>query len=214
MGNFIDMTGEKHNRLLVLSYCGNDKGKRAQWLCRCDCGKEVIVDGYRIRSGKTKSCGCLFSELAKERMRTHGMSSSRIYFIHNSMNERCYNPNFIEYHNYGGRGIKVCDEWRGRKGFENFLKWSMENGYKENLTIDRIDNDGNYEPNNCRWITQKEQCNNTRHNVNIEYNGETHTLTEWSEILKIPYGRLKRRLGLGWSVKKAFETQKMKNQYL
>ena len=210
---FIDMTGEKHNRLLVVSYFGKDKGRKSMWLCKCDCGKKCIVDGYKIRTGKTKSCGCLSSELAKERLTTHGMSSSRIYSIHNAMNERCFNSNTIEYHNYGGRGITVCEEWKGRKGFENFAKWSFENGYADNLSIDRIDVNGNYEPNNCRWITHKEQCNNTRFNKIIEYQGEKHTLKEWSEILKIPYKRLKRRLDLGWNVEKAFETQKMKNQY-
>lgn len=210
---FIDMTGEKYNRLFVISYFGKDKGRKSMWLYKCDCGKECIVDGYKIRTGKTKSCGCLSSELAKGRLTTHGMSSSRIYSIHNAMNERCFNSNTIEYHNYGGRGITVCDEWKGRKGFENFAKWAFENGYADNLSIDRIDVNGKYEPSNCRWITHKEQCNNTRFNKIIEYQGEKHTLKEWSEILKIPYKRLKRRLDLGWDVKKAFETQKMKNQY-
>lgn len=211
--NFIDMTGEKHDRLLVVSFYGKDEGNRSKWLCKCDCGKECVVDGYRIRTGKTKSCGCLSVEKARERSTKHGMSSSRIYFIHNTMNERCFNPNATEYNNYGGRGIIVCDEWKGRKGFEKFLEWSMENGYKDNLTIDRIDVNGNYEPNNCRWITQKEQCNNTRKNKVLEYKGEKHTLTEWCEILEIPYGRTKKRLNLGWSVEKAFETNKMKNQF-
>lgn len=212
--NFIDLSGKRFNRLFVISYHGKDNHGKTNWNCICDCGKKCVVDGYRLRSGKTKSCGCLSAELATERATKHGMSASRIYFIHNSMNERCYNENSNEYHNYGGRGITVCDEWKGRNGFPNFLKWAMDNGYAENLTIDRINNDGNYCPDNCRWITQKEQCNNTRKNFYIEYKGKTHTLSEWSEILNIPYGRLKKRLHSGWSVEKAFNTEKMKNQFI
>lgn len=211
--NFIDISGKKYGRLLVLSYYGT-KNRRSQWLCKCDCGKEVIVDGYRLRSGKTKSCGCLSKETAREKATKHGMSSSRIYFIHNSMNERCFNPNSSEYYNYGYRGISVCDAWKGRIGFENFLKWSMKNGYSDDLSIDRINVNGNYEPSNCRWVTQKEQMNNTRFNLFVEYNGETYTLSEWSEKLKIPYKTLYQRLKRGWDVKRAFCTSKMKNQYI
>lgn len=211
--NFIDITGNKYGRLTVISFQKTGKDRSAKWLCKCDCGNECVVDGYRMRSGKTKSCGCLSSETARKKATKHGMSSSRIYSIHNAMNERCFNKNSIEYYNYGGRGIKVCDEWRGSNGFTNFLKWAMENGYSDNLTIDRINVNGNYEPSNCRWITQKAQCNNTRSNIFIEYKGEIHTLTEWAEILKVPPKRINKRLKSGWSVERAFETPKMKNQF-
>ena len=211
--NFIDMTNKKYGRLLVLSYYKKDGGRKTKWLCKCDCGNECVVDGYRLRSGKTKSCGCLLLETSKKNATTHGMSGSKISFVHNSMNERCYNKNAQSFHNYGGRRITVCDEWKGREGFENFLKWSLENGYREGLSIDRIDVNGNYEPSNCRWITQKEQSNNTRMNKILEYNGEKHTAKQWAEILGIPYKRLMKRLYSGWSVERAFEMHKMKNQF-
>lgn len=211
--NFIDMKGKKYGRLFVVSYYGKDNNNKSKWLCRCDCGNVCVVDGYRIRSGKTRSCGCLSYEVLKKKSVTHGMSRSKIYFVHNSMNERCFNKKNLNYRNYGGRGISVCDEWKGRDGFESFLKWSLENGYKDGLSIDRIDVNGNYEPSNCRWATQKEQLNNTRSNVILEYKGEEHTAMQWSEILGIPYKRLMKRLYSGWSVEKAFETYKMKNQF-
>lgn len=140
-------------------------------------------------------------------------SKSKIYYVHNTMNQRCYNQNNAQYKNYGARGISVCDEWKGSNGFEAFYQWSLKNGYKEGLSIDRIDVNGNYEPNNCRWITQKEQMNNTRINVYIQYKGETHTMKEWAEILGIPYKRLWKRFHNGWSVEKALSTKKQKNQF-
>ena len=130
------------------------------------------------------------------------------------MNQRCFNPNSASYKNYGAKGIEVCEEWKGRKGFDAFYKWSIENGYNDTLTIDRIDVNGNYEPSNCRWVTQKEQMNNTSINVYIEYMGETHTMKEWAEKFEIPYKRLWKRLHSGWSVEKAFTTGKQKNQYV
>lgn len=211
--NFIDITGNKYGMLLVISYYGKDGGRRSKWLCECDCGRKCVADGYRLRSGKTKSCGCLSRKIAKEKATTHGMSGSKIYHVHNTMNSRCYDKKNIVFRNYGGRGISVCDEWKGSKGFGNFLKWSLENGYKEGLSIDRIDVNGNYEPCNCRWVTQKEQGNNTRTNRILEYNGERHTAMQWSEKLNIPYKRLMKRLYSGWSIEKAFKTPKMKNQF-
>lgn len=211
--NFIDMSGKTYGRLFVFSYNGT-KNRKSQWLCRCICGNEVVVDGYRLRTGKTKSCGCLSKECSKIRATKHGLSGSKLYFLHNSMIQRCYNKNSTEYKNYGGRGIRVCDEWKGRVGFLNFYEWAIFNGYSEKLTLDRIDVNGNYEPNNCRWATQKEQMNNTRFNFLVEFNGEIHTLKEWSEKVEIPYKTLHKRLKSGWEVNRAFCTPKMKNQYV
>ena len=210
--NFIDMSGKTYGDLKVLSLC-EVINKRTMWLCECKCGKLFVTDGWRIRSGKTKSCGCLSRELSIKRSTKHGMSKDRIYHIHRAILARCYNKNTAEYHNYGGRGIIVCDEWIGKQGFENFLKWSLENGYNEKLSIDRIDVNGNYEPQNCRWATQKEQGNNTRKNVRINYCGETHTVTEWAEIMNMPYKRLHKRIRSGWDISRALNTPKMKNQF-
>ncbi len=125
----------------------------------------------------------------------HGMWGKPIYNRWKHIKQRCYNPKDAAYKNYGGRGIKVCDEWLDKKnGFINFYNWAMNNGYRDDLTIDRINNDGNYEPNNCRWVTMKIQANNTRHNKIITFKNETHTLTEWSEILNINLQTLSNRI--------------------
>lgn len=129
------------------------------------------------------------------------MSKERLQRTYSNMKTRCYNPNSNRYHCYGGRGIRVCDEWLGwGKGFKNFEKWALLNGYADNLTIDRIDVNGNYEPNNCRWVTNKQNTNNTRRNRNITYNGETHTMSEWCEILGVKLGTLSARIYRGWSL--------------
>ena len=158
MPKFIDLTGQKFGRLTVLELGikPDVKSKEKFWLCKCECGNQTVVSGYQLRNGKTKSCGCI----TKERMRKiaqenpykkHGMSSNKIYKNYYAMRGRCYNPNTEKYEIYGGRGITICDEWLGEDGFLNFYNWAMSNGYKEGLTIDRINVDGNYEPSNCRW---------------------------------------------------------------
>ena len=141
-------------------------------------------------------------ELTAIRFATHNKSNERVYRIWKSMKKRCENPNYKWYANYGGRGIRVCDEWQK---FEPFYEWATSNGYAENLTIDRIDVNGNYEPNNCRWVDMTTQSNNKRTNRNITFNNETHTMKEWSEILGIKYSTLESRLNKHkWSVEKAF----------
>lgn len=206
----IDMTGQRFGRLTVINQSENRNGE-ITWLCKCDCGNEVSVKGVNLRKGITRSCGCLRREVAKDRHITHGMRDSRLYQIWSTMLKRCDNPKSISYKNYGARGITVCEEW---KQFEPFMEWAIENGYQDHLTIDRIDNDGNYCPDNCRWSSVKEQANNRRTCRFINYNGKTQTMKQWAEETGIRMGTLYRRLVyLNWSVEKALtaKVRKMKH---
>ena len=136
--------------------------------------------------------------------KTHGLSGTRLYRIYNNMKSRCYKPYATEYQEYGGRGITVCPEWLNRtSGFINFYNWSLQNGYSDTLTIDRIDNNKEYSPSNCRWVTRKLQNNNSRRTVKIEFMGETHSITEWAAIKKMNRNTLAKRLNNGWSIEDA-----------
>jgi hypothetical protein len=189
-----DLTGKVYGNLEVLYLVGIGKGGHSKWLCKCNaCGGTKEVEGRHLDDGSYKSCGCM------QRYYRHHMTDTRIYAIWCTMKARCNRPSSHKYKSYGGRGIKVCEEW---KNFEPFYDWAMKNGYAEDLSIDRIDNDGNYEPSNCRWVTSKMQANNTRQNCKITFNGETHTLKEWSEITGITYSALSHRKARGWEVDK------------
>lgn len=200
--NFKDLTNQKFNRLTVLQRDKN-KWNRVMWKCRCDCGNIIFVNTYALKSGSAKSCGCYKSEILGNAMRKHKLSNTRIYNIWKGMRKRCNNPNSSSYYLYGGRGIKVCEEW---DKFLPFYYWSMQNGYAENLSIDRINYDGNYEPSNCRWVDSEQQNNNTRQNVFITYNGKTLTLSQWAKYVGLTYSCLKARLYNGWSIEKALTT--------
>ena len=180
MGSKIDLTGQRFGRLVAIKAVGKDKGKHILWECRCDCGKTTNVSTTKLTLGRTKSCGCW----REERTKTHGKRDTRLYSIWAHMKQRCSNPNVERYPRYGGRGIKVCQEWAD--DFETFYIWAMANGYQDGLQIDRIDNDGDYKPENCRWVTVKDQCENKSTNIYIEYGGERHTLQEWVQITGIP----------------------------
>lgn len=191
MWKFNDLTGQKFGKLTVIKYLGLDKGKHSLWLCQCKCGKQTKVNTCHLKSGHTKSCGCLHKEVVSGKncnFYKHGKTKTRQHNLWTGIIDRCYNTKNQDYYNYGGRGIGVCKEWLDKKeGFINFYNWAMENGYKDNLTIDRIDNNKNYEPNNCRWATVEDQAKNRRCNHLITYKGKTHNLKEWAKIKKISY---------------------------
>ncbi len=157
MGKLINLVGQKFNKLTVIER-DYSQNKRPYWLCKCDCGNIVSVRGDLLRSGNTKACGCLYK---KHGQATH-TNRSRLYNIYHGMKKRCYNKKCNDYKYYGGRGIKICDEWLLPNGFIRFYNWAVNNGYSDSPTIDRVDVNGNYEPSNCRWVDMKTQLKNRR----------------------------------------------------
>ena len=192
----IDLKGKKYNSLTVIEKAETrilPSGQhKTMWKCKCDCGRTTIVASYALRNNGIRSCKVCGKEKSANSRKTHGMSYTRLHNIWTGMKSRCYNPNHMHYKNYGGRGIVVCEEWKSN--FQSFHDWAVSNGYSEELTIDRIDNNGNYEPSNCQWCTKKEQANNTRRNKRITYNGQTKTLAQWAEEFKISQDLLGERL--------------------
>lgn len=203
---YIDLSGNKYGRLTVIEY-SHTENRLAMWKCKCDCGNEKIVSSVALRSGHCLSCGCLFKDTMQgsKFAYKHGESKSPLYILWSNMKARCNNSNSSDYGRYGAKGIKVCNEWANN--YNTFKKWAISNGYNENLTIDRINNNGNYEPNNCRFVNRKIQANNTRNCVYYSYNGNQYTLSELSEIVDIPKGTLWNRINvLGWDFNKAITT--------
>lgn len=201
MSKIFDLIGNKFGRWTVIKLHsviqrytkkGIKDGKDYYYLCQCDCGNQAIVYRRNLLEGKSKSCGCLSKEKRIKTNTKYKLSHTRIDNIYYGMKSRCYNSKNPAYKNYGAREIKVCDEWLKDK--TKFFEWAFANGYKEDLSIDRIDVNGNYEPDNCRWATRKEQNNNTRNNCYIKINNEIHTLSEWSEILNIKSSKLRYKL--------------------
>ena len=193
MGAKEDLTGRKFGRLTVISETAERKHGGVVWLCKCDCGNYTRVRSQSLKRGDTRSCGCYNHDLITK----HGMGRTRLAGIWRNMRYRCENPNSTNADRYAKRGIGICKEWSN--SFEAFAEWALANGYSDELTIDRIDNNGNYEPNNCRWVTVKEQGSNKRNNVWLTHNGETHILSEWARITNQPKTRLWKRHKLGWS---------------
>lgn len=216
MGRLVDLTGQRFGRLQVLCREGSNKYKKATWRCKCDCGNEKVVIGSKLLIGETQSCGCYGYERRNEGSRKHqtihGQKYTRLYDTWNNIKQRCNNPHHISYKYYGGKGIRVCDEWNN--DFMTFYKWAFENGYnpqkdeirKNRLTIDRIDSDKDYCPENCRWATYKEQANNRTNTRFLTYNNETKTISDWAKIFNLNHNSIYRRLNYGWDIEKTLTT--------
>lgn len=201
----IDRTGERFGMLVITRFIRVDKNWNYIWECKCDCGNIINVRYNNLLNGSTKSCGCLKRERTIERSTKHGLSGSqgnytRLYRIWLNMRRRCNNRRDQDYPYYGGRGIKVCKEWDNYAAFHD---WAMKNGYADHLTLDRINNNGDYCPENCRWATRKEQARNTRQNHFITFNGKTMTIAEWAEYLGVSSTVLRTRLYRGWPIERA-----------
>lgn len=200
---FIDLTGKTFGRLYVLAPSDRrDSKKKLHWLCRCSCGKELDVLGASLRSGNTRSCGCIHREQLQQRNFKHGRAHTRLHRVWAAMRERCYNTN-TRYKPWHGRGIKVCAAWDDYAVFE---QWALSNGYAIGLTIDRIDVNGDYTPDNCRWVTVQQQSWNKTVTRYFEYRGERKCLAEWAKIYGINKPTLYNRVyNLHWDIAKAIE---------
>lgn len=201
----MNIIGQKFNRLTVLElfkkeqvylFNGKKNGFRYFYTCLCDCGKITVVAKSHLLSGHTRSCGCISQK--------HLKTNTRLFRIWIGIKGRCLNKNNKKFKNYGGRGISICDEWKN--DFKTFYDWAISNGYADNLTIDRIDNNGNYEPSNCRWVSQEVQQNNKSNNYFIEYNGKSMTLSQWTKLYNLNYSTVVSRLSYGWTIEKALIT--------
>lgn len=201
MANKEDLRGRRFGRLTVIDASPRKDGHSSWWVCQCDCGNIKEVSRSCLIRGASKSCGCLKHERAvahgKQMMSKHGWYGTRVYSVWKRIIDRCENPSVPQYKNYGGRGIRMCDEWRNNP--KAFCEWAIAHGYAEGLSLDRIDVNGDYEPNNCRWITMGKQQTNKRNNVTITFNGKTQCVAEWARELGLTQHRLYQRVKAGWT---------------
>ena len=181
---------------------------RYYYLCKCDCGNTHTAEKSHLKGHRIISCGCWqksdeYKQTVKGQNSKHGMKGTRLYYLWSAMKERCNTPSCSPYKRYGGRGITYCEEW---EKFEPFMEWALNNGYNDNLSIDRIDPDGNYEPSNCRWVSWKVQGNNRSNNRVLTYKGESHTISEWAQITGIKSSTIQARLRRGCTIEEVLET--------
>ena len=216
MGSFIDLSGQRFGRLIVIerveNYVSPSGNPKVRWRCKCDCGNEAIVTSENLRKGSTKSCGCWNIERVSEMNYKHGYTRDgkheRLFGVWCGMKQRCNDQKHDFYHRYGALGITVCEEWIN--DYPAFRSWAYANGYDENAplnqcTIDRIDHSKGYSPENCRWVNQKVQSNGLCTNRILTYYGVSHTMSQWADILQMDYGVLHSRIERGWDTKRAFE---------
>lgn len=200
MGKALELTGKRFGRLLVLGQSGRTKKGDMLWDCLCDCGNHANVEGYRLKNGHTQSCGCFRRDQTIKALTKHGdCKRGKKDPLHSrwmAMRTRCYCKKFIEYDLYGGRGIKVCEEWR--ESYVAFKEWALGNGFDPALSLDRIDTNGNYSPENCRWITRKEQNNNKRNNHRVLFRGQKLSISQIADATGLPYATIKCRIQRGW----------------
>ncbi|MGX8701543.1 hypothetical protein [Caproiciproducens sp.] len=209
--NLKPLLGKTFGRLTVIDRANNDKRGKAQWICQCECGNIKTILADSLTSGKTKSCGCFRKETAPHNNSPkHGMSRTRLWTIWCAMKSRCYNRKNVAYKDYGGRGITVCNEWL--HDFHCFQIWAFRNGYLDNLTIDRIDCNGNYEPQNCKWSTYEEQENNRRNTIYLTIYGQTLPVSEWARKVGISAATLRWRISNNWPKNKMFMQPNLNNR--
>lgn len=200
-----DLTDQRFGMLTALSEVKERRQGKVMWLCKCDCGKLHIAPKTRLVNDKVHSCGCLRYIRASKSLTKHGKRHSRLYSIWANMKNRCHLESSTEYKRYGARGIHVCPEWRDN--FQTFYNWAMENGYQDNLTLERIENNGNYEPANCRWATTKEQNRNTRRTRYLTYGGKTQCIADWADETGLSQSLIRQRIEkLHWSIEKTLTT--------
>ena len=209
MRKFVDLTGQKFERLTAIKQHHQDEQGYWYWSCRCDCGEEVICKAAGLIRGVTKSCGCFKRDRTHETMYKHGMSKTKLDYVFRGMKARCYSSKHISYKNYGGRGIYVCEEWLNDSSL--FFRWAAESGYEEGLVIDRIDNNGPYSSENCRWVSTKESSLNRSDNRLLTFKGKTQTVIEWADELDICVGTIRTRLGRGRTIEDALSTSILKS---
>ena len=213
MSKLRDLTGQTFGRLTAIRPDGQNKHRQTFWICKCSCGKEVRVIGYNLTQGTTRSCGCLVKDNPTHMKHNGKKEYPRLYRIWKGMKCRCYSPKGQNNSYYGGRGITICPEWE--KDFTSFRDWALNNGYSEELTLDRIDVNGNYCPENCRWASLEQQSRNKRDTVLLELNGEVRPLIEWSEIYNINYHTLYNRVtNQGMSLEEAISKPRRKHHVL
>ncbi len=203
--------GKRFNRLTVLKLAGKNKHGHQLFECKCDCGKVVVIEGTAVKNNRTRSCGCLQRDVVKKRCTIHGMTKTKLFGVWTTMNQRCSNPNTVSYDRYGAKGIYVCEEWKN--DFVTFMNWSLKHGYRDGLSIDRIDNDKGYSPENCRWVNAYVQSNNRSNNRLMTLNGTTKNCKQWADYFGFNYKYFHEKCKKNdWNLEKVLEIPYFKNQ--